>query len=472
MTTSRPLRRPLATTRPLPRTSRLPRQSPPRGRPTNRPSSRASRLTGTGSTRPNMAASGFPTRARTGSPTPTGSGSTPTTAGPSRPRYRGDGRSSTTAAGVSGPSWAGSGCLASPGHPPGSAGGRTPASRAGRHSRRAGSSSTGAGRGGWWWTGSTSPGLSRGSRCPEAKRAPSRTRPARCAGSPQRGLAGGRGPRAEALRRGQAAVTETASAQAAGARAGSIPGRIPTAASAPAAAFTVAASEAAAAASEAAAPSAAAPSEAVEASAAAPSEAVAASTAAEPSTAAAFTLPAAAERYPSFATSIELLQRARDVGQEPDGRGDPRLGLLLRPKPSPFRSPARVLKRSTFVDPGAPGSGREGPWVRSRSQQGAPPAETRSRNQVVVHLWSKIRSAARQPDSLRQFGLQFRRDGWSGRQDLNLRPPGPERGHTARTAWHPLPRLRTPKKGLGHQVQPVLTAQPMPPRATLCPRIW
>src|SRR3989449_3890356 len=136
-----------------------------------------------------------------------------------------------------------------------------------------------AGRGGWWWTGSTSPGLSRGSRCPEAKRAPSRTRPARCAGSPQRGLAGGRGPRAEALRRGQAAVTETASAQAAGARAGSIPGRIPTAASAPAAAFTVAASEAAAAASEAAAPSAAAPSEAVEASAVAPSEAVAASTA-------------------------------------------------------------------------------------------------------------------------------------------------------------------------------------------------
>jgi len=32
--------------------------------------------------------------------------------------------------------------------------------------------------------------------------------------------------------------------------------------------------------------------------------------------------------------------------------------------------------------------------------------------------------------------------------------------------------LRTPKKGRGHQVQPVRTAQPMPPRATLCPRIW
>src|SRR6267143_2610492 len=76
---------------------------------------------------------------------------------------------------------------------------------------------------------------------PEAKRAPSRTRAARCAGSPRCEPAGGWGPRAEVPRRGRAAVTEAASAQAAGARAGFIPGRIPTAPSAPAAAFTVAA---------------------------------------------------------------------------------------------------------------------------------------------------------------------------------------------------------------------------------------
>src|SRR6267378_4348355 len=81
-------------------------------------------------------------------------------------------------------------------------------------------------------------------------------------------------------------------------------------------------------------------------------------------------------------------------------------GLLfaLRCTHSPFRGAAPVLARSTFVDPGAPGFGREGPWVRAPSQEGALSAVTRSRILTC-----------------------FRRDDWSGRQDLNLRPPGPER---------------------------------------------
>src|SRR2546428_85879 len=45
----------------------------------------------------------------------------------------------------------------------------------------------------------------------------------------------------------------------------------------------------------------------------------------------------------------------------------------------------------------------------------------------VVHLRSKISSAAQQQDSLMEFALQFRRDTWSGRQDLNLRPQPAER---------------------------------------------
>ena len=52
-------------------------------------------------------------------------------------------------------------------------------------------------------------------------------------------------------------------------------------------------------------------------------------------------------------------------------------------------------------------------------------AETR---EVVVHLRSKIGSA--QAERLSRSGIltYFRRDIWSGRQDLNLRPPGPEPG--------------------------------------------
>ena len=80
-----------------------------------------------------------------------------------------------------------------------------------------------------------------------------------------------------------------------------------------------------------------------------------------------------------------------------------------------------------LMDPGALGSGREGPWVRAPSQEGALSAKTRSRDQVVVHLRSKITSA--QAERLSHSGIltYFRRDRWSGRQDLNLRPPGPER---------------------------------------------
>ncbi len=81
-----------------------------------------------------------------------------------------------------------------------------------------------------------------------------------------------------------------------------------------------------------------------------------------------------------------------------------------------------------LMDPGALGSGREGPWVRAPSQEGALSAKTRSRDQVVVHLRSKITSA--QAERLSHSGIltYFRRDRWSGRQDLNLRPPGPEPG--------------------------------------------
>jgi len=79
------------------------------------------------------------------------------------------------------------------------------------------------------------------------------------------------------------------------------------------------------------------------------------------------------------------------------------------------------------VDPGAPGFGREGPWVRAPSQEGALSAGTRSRDQVVVHLWSKIASAREKRLSRSGILTCFRRDDWSGRQDLNLRPPGPER---------------------------------------------
>src|SRR5438105_327070 len=62
------------------------------------------------------------------------------------------------------------------------------------------------------------------------------------------------------------------------------------------------------------------------------------------------------------------------------------------------------------VDPGAPGSGCEGSWVRAPSQEGTLFAETSSRDQVVVHLWSKIASA--QAERLSRSGIltYFRRD--------------------------------------------------------------
>src|SRR6267378_4393843 len=95
-------------------------------------------------------------------------------------------------------------------------------------------------------------------------------------------------------------------------------------------------------------------------------------------------------------------------------------GLLfaLRCTHSPFRGAAPVLARSTFVDPGAPGFGREGPWVRAPSQEGALSAETRSRDQVVVHLWSKIASAREKRISRSGIPSYFRRDNWSGREEV------------------------------------------------------
>src|SRR6266446_1735946 len=48
----------------------------------------------------------------------------------------------------------------------------------------------------------------------------------------------------------------------------------------------------------------------------------------------------------------------------------------------------------------------------------------RSRDQVVVHLWSKIHSAAQQLDSLRQFAFQSRLLGrGAGRPSPTLPPP-------------------------------------------------
>ena len=114
-----------------------------------------------------------------------------------------------------------------------------------------------------------------------------------------------------------------------------------------------------------------------------------------------------------------------DLRRPPTGRCPGALpGFSLSSARKAASAPAFAMSWWTL----APGSGREGPWVRARSQEGALSAETRSRDQVVVHLRSKIGSAAQQQNSPRKFTLQFRRVDWSGRQDLNLRPPGPEPG--------------------------------------------
>src|SRR5882762_11934918 len=64
----------------------------------------------------------------------------------------------------------------------------------------------------------------------------------------------------------------------------------------------------------------------------------------------------------------------------------------------------------------------------ARSQEGPLSAETRSSDQVVVQLGSKIASPRQERLSHSGILTYFRRDRWSGRQDLNLRPPGPEPG--------------------------------------------
>jgi len=55
-----------------------------------------------------------------------------------------------------------------------------------------------------------------------------------------------------------------------------------------------------------------------------------------------------------------------------------------------------------------------------------------------------INASARQ-ERLSRFRIpaQFRRDSWSGRQDLNLRPPGPER---ALEEFHRIPSAGTPEQ--------------------------
>src|SRR5712692_4042408 len=88
---------------------------------------------------------------------------------------------------------------------------------------------------------------------------------------------------------------------------------------------------------------------------------------------------------------------------------------------------------------------REGPVGPRALEEGALFAETRSSDQVVVHLRSKSPSARQERLLRSRISAQFRRVSWSGRQDLNLRPPGPE---LLSRRFPLLRRLRTPSQPL------------------------
>jgi|SRR2546421_3627172 len=111
---------------------------------------------------------------------------------------------------------------------------------------------------------------------------------------------------------------------------------------------------------------------------------------------------AAARAQQATQPKIQPSARVEDVAER--GRLPHRLDIRAREK-------ARV-------DPGAPGSGREGPGSARLRERGH--CSRKCAPAIVVQLGSKISSAAQQQDSLRRFALQFRRDTWSGRQDLKV----------------------------------------------------